>query len=316
MRSESNIFRNEALESHSRGTDARHDSLLQISPGWISWTYWLLITLFLAASLYLTIAKVDEYATGVGVIRDEGRTLVTATNSGTIRRIAVQAGQRIQAQQPLVYFEDSQERIELERLQNDFNSQQVNRLKNPNDPATHQQLATLRSQIEAAERRLKERTVLAPRAGLVEDVRIRLSQFVSPGESLLTIVGENDRLAVIAVLPGQYRPLLKTGSPLRVELTGFRYAYQHVTIDEVGNEVVGPSEIRRFLGQEIADAVTLQGPSVIVQAHLPLRSFKADGRWHEYHDGMHGIAEARVRSETILTTLAPGLRTLLERGDE
>src|SRR5206468_9539391 len=303
-------------ESHSRGSDARHDGLLQITPGWTTWTYWLLIGLFLAATLYVVIARVDEYAAGVGVIRDQGRTLVTAITSGTIRRIAVHPGQQVQIQQPLVYFDDSQERIDLERLQNDFNSQQLNRLKNPNDLAAHQQLATLRSQIEAAERRLKERTVLAPRAGLVQDLRIRQNQFVSTGESLLTIVGENDRLTVIAILPGQYRPLLKKGSSLRLELNGFRYAYQHATIEEVGNEVVGPNEIRRFLGQAIADAVTIQGPSLIVQAHLPLRSFKAEGRWHEYHDGMHGIAEARVRSESILAALVPGLGTLLEKGDE
>ena len=63
---------------------------------------------------------------GVGVIRDEGRTIVTATTSGTIRRIAVQSGERVEARQPLVYFDDLQERIELERLRNDFNSQQLN----------------------------------------------------------------------------------------------------------------------------------------------------------------------------------------------
>jgi membrane fusion protein (multidrug efflux system) len=316
MRDVPNIFRNEALESHSRGSEARRDNLLRISPGWTMWTYWLLISLFAAASLYMAIAKVDDYATGLSVIRDEGRTLVTATTNGTIRRITVQPGQQIQPGQPLVYFDDSQERMELDRLQHDFKSQQVNRLKNPNDAAIHQQLVSLRSEIDAAEHRLNERTVLAPRAGFVEDLRIRPNQFVAPGESLLTIVGENDRLVVVAVLPGQYRPLLKKGSPLRVEVAGFRYAYQHVMIDQVGNEVVGPSEIRRFLGQEIADTVTLQGPSVIVQAHLPSRSFRADGRWHEFHDGMHGTAEARVRSETILVTVVPGLRALLERGDE
>jgi membrane fusion protein (multidrug efflux system) len=206
--------------------------------------------------------------------------------------------------------------IERERLRYDLNSMQVNRLRNPNDPAAQQQIATLRSQIEAADRRLKERTVLAPRAGMVQDLRLRLNQVVASGESLMTIIGETDRLVVIAVLPGQYRPLLKEGSPMRLELTGFRYAYQQVTIDRVGNEVVGPGEIRRFLGQEIADSATFQGPSVIVQAHLPSRSFKADGRWREYHEGMLGTAEARVRSEIILAALVPGLRMLMEKGDE
>jgi membrane fusion protein (multidrug efflux system) len=309
------IFRNEALKYYGQGSAARND-LLHISTAWTTWTYWLLIGLFVAATFYLIVERVDEYATGVGVIRDEGRTLVTATTAGTIRRIAIQSGQKIQEGQPLLYFDDFQERIELARLRNDFNSQQVNRLKNPNDPVAYQQLAALKNQMESAETLLKQRTFVAARAGIVQDLRIRPNQFVTPGESLLTIAGENDPLAVYAILPGHYRPLLKTGDPLRLELTGFRYAYQHVTIDEVGNEVIGPNEIRRFLGPEIADSLTFQGPSVIVLAHLPSRGFKADSRWHEYHDGMHGIAEARIRSETVLAVLAPGLRTLLEKGDE
>jgi hypothetical protein len=31
-------------------------------------------------------------------------------------------------------------------------------------------------------------------------------------------------------------------------LTGFRYAYQRLTITAIGNEVIGPNEVRRFLG--------------------------------------------------------------------
>src|SRR5437016_1358208 len=60
MRNESNIFRNEALESHSRGSEARRDNLLRISPGWTTWAYWLLIGLFAAAFLYMAIARVDD----------------------------------------------------------------------------------------------------------------------------------------------------------------------------------------------------------------------------------------------------------------
>jgi multidrug efflux pump subunit AcrA (membrane-fusion protein) len=305
----SRIFRQEALQSHLRVATERND-LLHISAQWVKWTFWLLIALLVAVSLYIMVASINEYATGVGVIRDAGRTTVTAATGGTIRRISVKAGQKIEAGQPLLHFEDLQEQIELGRLRNDFKSQQINRLRNPNDTGALQQLSTLKSQIEAAAARLKERTVLAPRAGVVQDVRIRPNQFVSPGELLLTIVGENDRLTVVAVLPGHYRPLLKAGDRLRVELAGFRYAYQQLTIDDVGNEVVGPAEIRRFLGPEVGDSLTFQGPSVIVQAYLPTRSFKADGRWHEYHDGMHGVAEASVRSESILMKLVPGLRTL------
>jgi membrane fusion protein (multidrug efflux system) len=70
--------------------------------------------------------------------------------------------------------------------------------------------------------------------------------------------------------------------------------------------------VRRFLGQDIADAVTLQGSQVIVQAQVPARTFHAEGRWHTYHDGMHGTAEVRVRSERLVFALVPGLKAVFE----
>ena len=290
--------------------------LLRIAPHWTHWTYWLLVAVFVAGSTYVIFGRINEYATGVAVIRDEGRTIVTASTGGTITDIAIQPGQYVEAEQVLLHLNDVQETIELERLRKEFHVQQINRLKNPHDLVAQQQLATLRTQTEAAEQRLKERTMVAPRAGIVRDLRIRPHQLVASGEILLTIVGDNDVLSVVAMLPGQYRPLLKQGNPLRLELTGFRYAYQRLTIDAIGNEVVGPNEVRRFLGQDVADAVTLQGSSVIVQAHLPARTFTTAGRRHAYHDGMHGIAEARVRSESIVLALVPGFKVVFGSNHE
>ena len=314
MQSES-IFRQEALEFQSRGKVATSD-VLRISRQGTSWAYWLIVGLFLVSCVYMVFGRIDEYATGTGIIRETGRSLVTAISGGTVHDIAVEPGQTVDAGQPLLHFDDLQERIELERLYRDFNSLQVNRLTNPNDPIAHQQVATLRTQIEAAERRIKERTLLAPRAGKVQDIRIRPNQLVNPGESLMTIVGENDSFAVIAILPGHYRPLLRKGGPLQLELNGFHYAYHRATIESIGNEVVGPNEIRRFLGQEISDSLPLQGSSVIVLAQLPSRSFEADGRRREYHDGMQGTATARIHSQRILVALVPGLKVLWEKNDE
>lgn len=314
MRNQSTIFREAAVEHHLRGGRA-HGDLLRISPRWTNQAYWLLVAAFAAGAVYLVCGRISEYATGTAIIRDEGRTSVTALVGGTITDIRVQPGQRVAAGQLLLRFNDVQERIELDRLHQELNLQEINRLKNPNDAVAPQQLAAVRGQIGAAAKRLQERMMLAPRAGVVRDLRIRPNQLVAPGELLLTIVGDDDTLSVIAILPGQYRPLLKPGRPLRLELTGFRYTYQQLTIDSVGGEVVGPAEVRRFLGQEVADSLPLQGPSVIVQGRLASRQFKANGRWHEFHDGMSGVAEARVRSESILLALVPGLKALVADGE-
>lgn len=119
---------------------------------------------------------------------------------------------------------------------------------------------------------------------------------------------------LIAVLPGQYRPLLQPGMPLRLELTGYRYAYQQPVIESVGDRLIGPDEARRALGPEAAAAMPLPpGPLVLVQARLPARTFTANGGVYPLYDNMSGAVEARVRSERLLLTLVPGLKGLLEQ---
>lgn len=311
VESPSTLFRDEALAYHLRGSRTQGE-VLHLSPRWTHWTYWCLVLMSVAGALYGVFGSIHEYATGIAVIRDEGRTMVTAITGGTITAIAVQPGQYVEPRQVLLSLNDRQEKIELERLHKELHMQQINRLKNPHDPAAQQQLATLRAQVDTAQKRLAERTVFAPRAGMVRDLRIRPQQLVTSGELLLTLVGAEDVLSVVAIFPGQSRPFLTQGSPLRLELTGFRYAYQRLTIAAVGNEVIGPHEVRRFLGQDVADAVTLQGSQVIVQAHVPGHTFHAGGRWHNYHDGMHGTAEVRLRSERLVFALVPGLKAVFE----
>jgi membrane fusion protein (multidrug efflux system) len=311
VESQFTLFRDEALASYLRGSRTQGD-VLHLSPRWAHWTYWFLVLVSVAGTLYIVFGRIHAYATGIAVIRDEGRTMVTAITGGTITAIAVQPGQRVEAGQMLLSLNDVQDKIELECLRQEWHIQQINRLKNPHDPGAQQQLATIRAQVETAEKRLTERTVFAPCAGIVRDLRIRPQQLVTPGELLVTLVGADDMLSVLAIFPGQYRPFLAQGSPVRLELTGFRYAYQRLTIAAVSNEVVGPHEVRRFLGQDVADAVTLQGSQVIVQAPVPARTFHAEGRWHTYHDGMHGTAEVRVRSERLVFALVPGLKAVFE----
>src|SRR6266446_1360786 len=101
MQSRPTIFREEALESHSRRSAAQSD-LLRLSPQATSWTYWLLIGCFLASFIYVMLGRIDEYATGTGIIRDDGRLSVTAITGGTIQRIAITPGQKVETRQPLV----------------------------------------------------------------------------------------------------------------------------------------------------------------------------------------------------------------------
>ncbi len=292
-----------------RGTDTQ-GHLLEIAPGWTGWTYRLLLTIFVAGLIFLLVGTVDEYASGVAVVRLEGRTDVTASLSGTVVSVEVEKGQRVEAGELLVRLYGVQEAAELERVRREFENGLIERLRRPADAATERSLGTLRAQRTLAEQRLEQRSVGAPQAGVVSDVWVRKGQLVAPGEVILSLETEDPRRRVVVFLPGHFRALIRPGMPLRFELEGYSYAFQHLVVRTVGDEVVGPEAARRALGPGGGETISLSGPLVVVSAQLPSATFESQGETYTFHDGFLGTAEVRVRSESILLTLVPGLKAL------
>jgi membrane fusion protein (multidrug efflux system) len=307
------LFREQAVEFHRGGLTGEGD-LLRVDPGWMRWTYRLLLAVVVSGLLFTVLGRVREYASGPAVVRLGGRADLTATSAGSVTQVFARRGEAVPKGKLLVRFYGAQEAAELESLEREFELQLINRLRNPNDPAAEQSLISLRAQRDLARARLAERDVRAPAAGVVSDVRVRPGQHINPGQVLLSLNGDRGRAEILALLPGQYRPLLKRGMELRLEIQGYRYAYQHLTVGAVEDEVVGPAEARRYLGDEIADAMAVNGPVVVVTARLPSSTFEAEGKTWRYHDGMWATAEVRIRSERILLALIPSLKALFEEG--
>src|ERR1700674_1775578 len=306
------LFRREALERFQT-LDEAHDPL-RISPAWTRWTYWALLAALAGAVLFALVGEVKEYASGLAVVWMGTRDDVTAEAAGTVGAVEVAPGQRVRPGQVLVRLHEAQEAAELARLDQEFELQLINRLRDPSDPGPQQALIGLRTQRQLASERLGERTLRAPSAGVASDVRVRPGQYLTAGQMVLSIVRDQDHPTVVVLLPGEFRPLVRRGMPIRFEISGYRYAYQKLTVESVGEEVVGPSEARRYLGAEIGDSVQLTGPVVILKARLPRPTFQAEGRSYRFHNGMHGNAEVEVRSENILVTLVPGLKALFRSG--
>ena len=305
------LFREQALKIHQAGMRIEGD-LLRADPRWMQHTYRLLLAVLVATLLFSVLGTVREYASGPAVVRLGGRTDLRATASGTVNEVLAARGEQIAAGQILIRLHGIQEAAELARIEREIELQLINRLRDPSDTAAERSLLSLRAERELARSRVAERELRAPAAGTVDDVRVRPGQPVSPGQVLVTLAGPGGERTVIVLLPGEYRPQLKPGMEIRMELQGYRYAYQHMTVADVGGEVVGPAEARRYLGEEIADAATLGGPVVLVTARLPSLTFEAEGKTRRYHDGMWGRAEVRVRSEPILVALIPALKALFE----
>ena len=305
------MYREEAWRA--REQSAQVGRIVRVDPVWADATYRVLLACVLACAVFISVGKLDEYATGPAVIRIEGRIELTAPVTGTIEGVIAQPGERVERGQPLLRYHSSSERAELARLDREHDALVLRLLRDPGDTEASAALAMLAGELELALTRLAQRTVLAPADGVVADVRVRPGQAVSPGDALLTLTGERAKGKLVALLPAQFRPVLHPGQVLYLELAGFRFHRAALQVASVSEAAVGPNEARRYLGPERADAVALRGPVVVVQAELPSLTFDVGGEALSYHDGMIGAADARVRTQSILLSLIPGLRDLLGR---
>jgi multidrug efflux pump subunit AcrA (membrane-fusion protein) len=284
---------------------------LALAPRWINHSYWLIVAVAVVALLFALLAKVGEFAHGPAVVRALGRLDLTTGTGGIVTAIDAQPGMRVTAGQTLVRFHAEAERQELDHIDREFELKLVRILLHPGDEAARASLASLRASRELAAARLAQRQVVAPSAGVVRNLRIRPGQMLAPGDLVLTLVDEsNATFSVIALVPGQFRPMLKPGMPLRFELEGYPQLANQLVVESVGDEVVGPSEMRRYLGQELGDTMAVQGGLVLVQARLPHATFRWKGQDYGFYDGIPGRVDVRVRSLRLVAMLFPALEEI------
>jgi membrane fusion protein (multidrug efflux system) len=305
---ERGIYRKEALDDLVKPPEEFH--VLDLTPTWTRWAYWLVVTICSAALSYSFMAWIDEYATGTAILHQDGRSDITARSAGVVEQILVRPGQRVHAGQELMRLHAEGETADLLRTEKEFELQLIRTLRDQGDVAARAALTSLRAQKELAEARLADRSVRARADGVVSDIRLRPGQRVEPGEVTISLMSNAGRFRVIAVLPGEYRPLLRRGMTMRLTLRGFPYRYHDVHIDAVGDEVVGANEVRRALGPTVADTFTPEGALVLVEGHLADPEFVIDGHRLAYFDGMQGTAEVAVRSERVIVALIPALEAI------
>jgi membrane fusion protein (multidrug efflux system) len=262
---------------------------------------------------FVIVGTLNEYATGPAVVRIDGRTTLAADRPALVNKVNVAPGDRVRTGDVLVQLYASEEAAEYEAAEREFNDQLSKLLNRPDDATAREALVSLRMRRDLARSRLDQRSVRAPHDGVVGDMRVRPGQMLEAGMSVLELVGEQASATVIAMLPGRYRPLIKRGTALRFEIEGFHRRAQELEISDVADQVVGPAEAARYIGKDLSDAFPVEGPVVLVQAHLPADSFEAEGERFQYAQGMHGRAETVVRNEPIAYAFLPGLRQWVER---
>ncbi|HKP56810.1 MAG TPA: HlyD family efflux transporter periplasmic adaptor subunit [Polyangiales bacterium] len=310
------LFRRQALEHHrARGLASE---LVVLDHGATHWGFALLCAGMLALLLFATLGHVNEYATGPAFVQLDGRTPLTAESAGLVSSVAVKPGDSVQLGDELVRFHAAEELAELQAASLEFERQLAKLLLRPGDPVTREALLSLRSRRDLAQQRSERRVLRAPQAGIVGDVRVRPGQLVEPGMRVVDLQSAASAATVTALLPGRYRPLLHAGDTLRFELDGFHHVAHELRVSQVGEQIVGPTEAARFVGSDLADAISISGPVVLVTAKLPAAHFTLDGQPYEFATGMFGKAEAVVRNEAIAYAIVPSLKQWVERmmGDD
>lgn len=303
------LFRDEALR-HRAGQPQEGD-VLRLTPAWMRWTYWLLLGGVLAGLAFMTLGRVKQYASGPAVVRLEGRTDLTSPVSGIVAGIEVQRGQPVTAGAVLVRLHAAVETAELERARQAFEAQLAKQRRDPSDDAARRASMGLRADLDLAAARLEQRLIRAPREAVIRDIRAREGERIEPGQVVISLDPRDPRYSLLALLPGHARPMLHEGMLLHVEMSGYSRMQLRVPIGEIGDHVIGPAEVGRLLGPEVADTISPPGPVVLVRAELPGAEFDAAGERYGYYDGMPARAETAVRSESIVYTLFPGLKSLL-----
>jgi membrane fusion protein (multidrug efflux system) len=301
-RDEQRIFRQEAVAAHD--LDSRRGDVVRVSPRWITSCYWLIVVILAVLAVLLVVGRLSEYSTGPAVVYQSDRVDVTAPLAGGIASIEVEPGQGVDVGQVLARLDAPEEAAELARLDREWQNRVRDYLARPADVGVRAALGALRAE---RERIWQRTTVRAEQAGVVSDVRIAPGQRVLPGQTILALTRPDSVLHLVALLPGGDRPLLSPGMSLRLELSGYRYAYQNLTVDAIASEILGPGEAARYLGSQLADSIPVVGSVVIVKATLPVATFEAAGETFHYHHGMQGIAEVKVRSSSVLRALLPEL---------
>jgi hypothetical protein len=149
--------------------------------------------------------------------------------------------------------------------------------------------------------------IRAPESGRIADVRVHPGQVISGDEPLAALTPDSPRFRLMMALPGHYRPMLSPGMVGKLELEGFPYAYESVSLDSLSSDLLGAADLQRLLGT--GDLKGVEGPAALGEASLSGSGFQADGRQYPYYDGMLGTVRVRVGRARLLGLMIPSLKT-------
>jgi hypothetical protein len=111
---------------------------------------------------------------------------------------------------------------------------------------------------------------------------------------------------VVAYFPARYAPQLEVGMPLRLRIDGHGWPGERLKIGRI-SEIVG----RMYGSTQATDStIPLTGSVVVVRCPLTSDRFSSGSQTYPYRNGLPGSAEVTLRSDRIVYSLMPALRSL------
>lgn len=304
------VFRRRALQAHREGSGAQGEPLLG-PPLWTYKAHRLVAAAALALFAFVAFVQISEYGRGPAVVVAAGQTDVTAKERGVLATIRVAPGDVVRRGQVLAELDAADERADVEKARDSLDQAQGARLRDPSDEALEQNVAALAAELARAQERLDQRLVVAPVSGRVVAIRSSEGQALAPGEVVATLATDGGHPKLRAFIPGRHRPEIAVGQELVLEVDGYEHASRLLTVASVGEDVLGPSEVRRMVGPQVADVLDISGPTVVVEADLGGGTLRAGHEIWTLHDGMTGHAEVELGEQRIVFALFPDLEGLL-----
>lgn len=302
-------YRREALEHYE--TRQQETRLLRVAPTWTRHAYGFVLATFVAGVAFIMTARIRERAQGTALLRLHDRVAVTSPRGGRVSAVHVQPGDSVHAGDPLLEIEAVDERALAARLEEERFSATARFLVEPSDERARGEVASLRAREREAQSQREAKLIRAPRAGVVRDVRVREGQAIEVGSEVATVASEAAGALVTAAIPARFRPRLGPDQALRLRFPGLAHAYRDIRVRSVADEAIGPAEARRVLGPEVADAISLDEPVILVRGELRgLDVESADGVFR-LHDGMLAQASVTLDRERLVFIFFPGLRRAL-----
>ncbi|HET9993346.1 MAG TPA: HlyD family secretion protein, partial [Kofleriaceae bacterium] len=152
------------------------------------------------------------------------------------------------------------------------------------------------------------RIIRAPTDGKVSDISGEIGAPVQAGSQLMTIFVPGTKPEEWAYLPAADLPRLKLDMLLEVGIDGFKKKRSKLHIIDISNEAIGAGEIRRRVGQQLADTLKLPNDGqnyVLVRGRFESDEIKIASKTYQLHHGMSTKAEIAIETKPFLASVFP-----------